>query len=195
MGLDPGTLALISGGVQTAGGLAGGYTQGAAMRSQGRYQRQVANDNAAMAELQAQDAMLRGERAAQLRNRETAALIAKQRVAGAGQNINVNSGTMAQIQADTAALGAMDAEMERNNAWRVAFGLKAEAAGMRQAGRVAARDARFAAGQTLATAGLQGAQSMLQTAYLADQMKAPKAPKYKGYTFDWTTMTPKKMGG
>lgn len=174
MGLDPGTLALISGGVQTAGGLAGGYAQGTAMRAQGRYQRQVAHDNAAMADLQAADAERRGEYAASQRLAESTRLIAKQRVAGAGQNIDVNSGTMAQIQADTAALGAMDAEMERNNAWREAFGLRAEASGLRRAGSVAARDARFAAGQTLATAGLQGAQSMLQTAYLAQQLSGPQ---------------------
>lgn len=168
MGVQAGGLAnmfLAAQGASAVAGAANSFVQARAMRQQGAYENQVALDNAAMLELQARDAEKAGERAAALRGLETRSLIERQRLAASGQGIDPDSGSVAALTGDTAAFGAMDAEMEANNAWRQAFGIRAEATGMRRAGRNARDASRFNARMTLASGGLQFGRDAIGAGY------------------------------
>lgn len=155
-------LAFISRGVAAAGPLGSGFVQGRALREEGSYQRQVLEDRAAMAELQGKDARRRGEEEAAAVRRRTRQVIGSQRAAAAGQNLEVDAGSAAQLQADAAAVGALDAETARNNAWREEFGLRAEADELRLAGRIAEQDGKYRGRMTAATGGLLFAKELME---------------------------------
>lgn len=181
MGLDPGSLAMLAQGITAGGNLTNAAMQGVASHRMGRYEQMVANQNAANAELQAKSVIASGDRAAQEKLKQTRQLIAMQRVAAAGQGVEVDAGTGALINQDTAALGALDAEAIRNNAWRDAWGLRAEASQMRHAGRAARGRARMEVAQTAATGGIQFANDLMKGSALYERFKKPDE---KGSTYD-----------
>jgi len=142
--------------------MAGAYGQASATRAQGRYEAGVQNRGAAMAEVGAQDVTRRGEEAAQERLRQARSLVSKQRVAIAGQGLRVNAGTPLAIQEDTAAMGALDADTIRLNAFREAWGLKMEAVDRRLAAKNIRGGSRFAAWQTLGAGGVAAGRDYLR---------------------------------
>lgn len=175
MGAETGGLTsglfLAGSGVNAAAGAANAYTQHRALRQQAGYIRQTAEEDALMRELQVKDVERAGDRAAALRGRETAALIASQQVQGGP----LDDGSILNITGDTAEFGALDAEMERNNAWREAWGLRANATNIRRAGRNARDAANFNARMTAATGGLQFGRDVLDGTYKAEMFRpAPK---------------------
>lgn len=182
MGLEAGglqNLYLAGAGINAAAGAAGSYAQSNAQRQQGRYLKQTANEDAAMRDLQVKDVERQGDRAAAMRGKGTADLIGRQQAAAAGQGVDVGSGTAGAIQEDAAAFGAMDVEMEKNNAWRAAWGLRAEAANTRRAGKNAKNAADFNARMTAATGGLQFGRDALRAGYEYDQFrKEPLKSRY-----------------
>lgn len=103
------------------------YSQANAVKSQGQYQSQIYDSNARMANLQAEDAINRGNKEANNVKRQTRVLIGSQRAAMAAQGIDLGVGSALDIQEETAALGAEDALTIKNNAWREAWGYKAQA--------------------------------------------------------------------
>jgi len=133
---------------------AGAYTQSQALRAQGDYQKQIADQNAATARLQAEDAIKRGERESHLIRMRTRQLRGSQRAAFAAQGVDVDTGSAADLQADTVALGALDAMTRQNNAYFEAWGFRSEAAAESHQGRMRQRAARSAARSTIATGGL-----------------------------------------
>lgn len=175
MGLDAASLSniyLASQSVNAAAGVANTYQQVQAERAQGRYAKQTAYDNAAMMELQAKDVDAAGDRAAAMRGLETRDLMGKQVTAAAGQGIDVSGGgTLDQILAETQGFGRLDAEMERNNAWRTAFGLRSDATNTRMAGKNAKASAVGRARMTAASGGLQFGRDALKTAYEYGQFR------------------------
>lgn len=98
-----------------------------AERLLGAYQRQTFEMNAKIAEFQAEDAIRRGDEEANKLLTNVQKLIGSQRTATAAQGIEVDSGSALDIQLDTAALGAVDAQTIKTNAYQEAFGFKAEA--------------------------------------------------------------------
>lgn len=181
MGLEAGGLSnlfLAAQGVNAAAGLADTYQQVQAQRAQGSYAKQTANDQAAMAELQAKDADRAGDRAAALRGLETRDLIARQRAAAAGQGIETNAGSILNLTGDTAAMGALDVEMEKNNAWRQVFGLKSEAENLRTSGKNAKASANAKARMTAASGGLQFGRDVMSAGYQYGKFRdGPKVNK------------------
>jgi hypothetical protein len=107
--------------------------EGKALQEAGRLERkvydsqaQMADYNAAVAELQAQDALARGEWSAERMAEEIDQVIGSQRVGFAAGNIDVGFGSSADTQADAAALGALDISMIRANAAAEAWGFQVQ---------------------------------------------------------------------
>jgi len=139
--------------VEALGTAYSAYVTAGLQRDLSKLERQQYDMNAAFANLQADDSIRRGARAAQEHLVKTRGLIGAQRANIAGQNVRVDVGSAAEIQADTAASGAMDALTIRNNAWREAWGLRAQAAGLQGQGALAQIKGQAAAAETLATGG------------------------------------------
>jgi len=158
-------------GLQGTSELASSYGQASAQRAQGRYEAGRLRAGAEFAEMEAEDVTRRGDEAAQERLRQARALISRQRVAAAGQGLDVSAGTPLDIQADTAAAGAVDAETIRLNAFREAWGLRMEAADRRGAARNVRSGSRFAARQTIAGGGLAFGRNVIQGAAYYEQFR------------------------
>lgn len=121
-----GDTGLMAGGslVQGGAGLANGISQYGAYRLQGQYGKKVGELNAEVASLQEQDATNRaGQESASL-VRRTAAVAGVQRADMARQGVDVNTGSAAELQADTQGLSALDQLTIRNNAFRASFGFR-----------------------------------------------------------------------
>lgn len=116
---------------------------------------QLADFNASVSELQANDALDRGDqRAAQFRSQVRGA-IGSTRATQAAGNIDVNFGSTVDVQADEAFLGALDESTIKQNAIREAWGYTVQGFNYREQGRIARQtgEADLKAGQASATAG------------------------------------------
>lgn len=88
-----------------------GYSQ----HQQGKYQKSVADYNAAVAENEAQEVRDAGTEAENKQRRKTAELLSKQRAQLGAANVDLSSGSALQLQEDTLALGEADALRIRSN--------------------------------------------------------------------------------
>ncbi len=122
MGMDPGTMALISLGTTVVGGI----FQAIGQKNQADATAAAANYNAAVARNAATYAQQAGQVKAMAADRQTAAMIGRQRAAFASGGIDVNTGSPLDIQADTARFGRLNAMTIRNNAAREAWGYTAQ---------------------------------------------------------------------
>ena len=159
MGLVGGLFA-ASTAVNAVGSATSAYQQSQAIKAQGNYQKNQLQFNAQVADLQANDAINRGNADAVTKKKQTKQVIGSQRAALAAQGIEVNSDTSSLIQQDTAGLGAEDVVTIKNNAWREAWGYKVQALEYSGQAGFAANSAKFNATQTLLTGGLQFARDV-----------------------------------
>jgi hypothetical protein len=182
MGAEAGSLGnmfLAAQGVNAAAGVANTYQSVVAQRAEGKFAKQAAYDEAAMAELQSKDVAANAEREAALRGLRTRDIIAAQRAAAAGRGVDVNSGSVTDLGADEAMWGAMDVETLKNNAWRQVFGLQSEATNLRRGGKNAKDSANANARMTAASGGLQFGRDVMSGAYQYEQFRdGKKAPSY-----------------
>jgi len=162
-----GVTAAILGGASAFMTISQGYSQKKALEAQADYQRDLSVVNTRFAEAQAEDALARGDEESLLLQREVSKLIGRQRVSAASQGISVDSGTAADMVAETQQLGAMDALRIKNNAWREAWGYKVEAVNTTAAGNLAYSGLRQKGKETLLTA---GAQALSQGASIGASM-------------------------
>lgn len=146
----------------------GQYRAGKAAQAAAESEAQQHEFNAQVAELQAEDAIARGRDEESQFRRGVRALIGSQRAGFAGQGVKVGVGSAADVAADTAFLGELDARQIRANAQREAWGFQVEAADRRMAadvarkgGRAAASAGKWAAAGTL----LGGTSSLLAARY------------------------------
>lgn len=128
--------------------------------AEGQYQGAVLEQNAAIADEQAHDAIARGAVTEHQLRSAVRSTIGSQRAALAAGGVDLGSGSAADVQADTARMGELDALMIRNNAARQAWGYGVEATQdrskaqyARQGGKTAAAGLRNAAAGTLLTTG------------------------------------------
>jgi hypothetical protein len=121
----------------------------------GNAESDVANYNASVADMQATDALERGEVNAAIRGRTTKKIIGASRAGMAAQNVDISSGSAADVQGDAAYLGALDVATIKNNAAREAWGYRVQAVDYRNRGRIALQTGQMRAGRTLLTAGSQ----------------------------------------
>lgn len=109
----------------------------------------IFNQNAQLAEWQAQDAEARGEANAKIARRKTEQVIGEQRVRLAAQGVDVNRGSALDVQADAAYLGELDALTIQNNAAKEAWGYRVQGADYRKRGKIAKREGEFGAYTTI----------------------------------------------
>lgn len=119
--------------------------QASAMDQQGAYQWRLAEWNANIAEQAAKDAISRGDIEAGRVRSGTRQTVGSQRAALAAQGIDVNTGSAADVQSDTARIGALDELTARNNAAREAWGYKVQAWNERTQGQLAKLGSKNAA--------------------------------------------------
>ena len=157
-------------GAQAAIGLYQSYQQSKAIKQQGRYEEMIAESNARMSELQAEESLSVGSKESSKVLRKGRELQGTQRAAYAGQGVDVFAGTPGDIQAETGTLSEFDAMRVSNKAWREAWGYKTQASEYRFKGKFARMSAENQARNTLITGGLGFARDIGQGALL-----------YKGY--------------
>jgi hypothetical protein len=128
--------------------------------AEGDYQGAALDQNATLADQQAQDAIARGAVTEHQQRTAVRSTIGSQRAALAAGGVDIGSGSAADVQANTAQLGEMDALTIRNNAARQAWGYSVEAAQdrskaayARQGGKTAAQGYNNAAVGSLLTTG------------------------------------------
>ena len=120
--------------------------QGRATKQAGKLANEAAQEeaglidyNAAIADTQAADAMTRGQEREQRARAATRGLIGSQRASYAAQGVDVGQGSAADVQADAAFLGELDALTEETNAAREAWGFKVQATDLRNRADVTRR--------------------------------------------------------
>lgn len=134
---DPITATVAVSALATAGGTymqyqasqqaaAGARSQAAAVSAADSYQAQVARNNAMIQEKNAQMAEQVGQTAEQNQRQKTAQIIGRTKTSIAANGFDTTSGTPADIVADEAKLGELDALTIRNNAARAAYGYRVE---------------------------------------------------------------------
>lgn len=148
-----GFASLMQGGTAIAGGMA----QSTAAKLQGQYTQQQDTFNASIADLQAADAVRRGQVQAEQSGTRTQQLIGNIRSQAGAQGVDVNTGTAKDLQEDAAGLGAMDELTIRNNAYREAFGYQVKSLADTEAGNWAALTGNANAGSTLLLGGMNAA--------------------------------------
>jgi hypothetical protein len=132
---------------------ASGYTQYEGQKAQGKYNEAVAENNAKVADAQAQQALQKGSIDEDRQRAKVRQVIGAQRTALAANNVQTSSGTALDLIGETAQMGEDDALTIRANAARDAWGFKAQATDFRNQGVLAAATAKNAATGTLLTTG------------------------------------------
>lgn len=137
-------------------GAGAGFSAMGSMRA-GKAQQKMAQYNAQIAEYQAMDALARGRQAEQRLRTDVKGVIGSQRAAFAASGVDINDidSTAVNVQADTAALGEMDALAIRLNAAREAWGYTSQAQDSLYRGKLARMEGSNRAVGTILTTGSQ----------------------------------------
>jgi hypothetical protein len=125
----PSSMGMASMGMQVAGAITsviGTYYSAQASKSQLAFQAAMADTNARIAEKNAQQTLLAGQREEQNVRRRTGMLKSEQRVAMAANGIVLGEGTAANIIASTDISGEIDANTVALNALRSAWGYRTQ---------------------------------------------------------------------
>lgn len=149
---------------QGIGSLYGASKQAEAARAEAAFNAKQSEMNARLSEMQAEDAISRGDKEASNYKQKISQTIGSQRAAAAAQGIDVDSGSAMEIQEDTQRLGEKDVMTIKNNAWREAWGLKVEAQNHRANAVMGRAAGENRARMTLLTGGLQAAGYGMQAA-------------------------------
>jgi hypothetical protein len=146
------------------------YAQSQAIRAQAAYQATIAKINAQLSEMNADDALRRGNVQARDYETQVANMLSEQRVAYAAQNVDITFGSPMDVQKETRLRGALDVLTIKNNAWREAWGYKNEALQSTFEGRYARITGEGQSRTTLLTGGMQAIGSLTQgAAKIADR--------------------------
>lgn len=172
---SPANLMAASQFAMASGSLTTSILQSSAMNAKGKFDQAQYEENAGLAELQAQNAILRGDVAAGNKVKQTKQVIGAQRTALASQGIDVSQGSALELQYDTRRTGELDAVMIKNNAWQEAWGYKMQALNYQGSGMFAKSAASYAAGNTILTGGLDALGYGAKGAYYySENGKSPK---------------------
>lgn len=105
---------------------AAGAQQASAARAAGKYNNAVAQENQKVANAQSQDALNRGALAENENRIRTRVAMGQQTASLAANNVELSTGTPADILGDTALFGAVDERRIRTNAAREAWGYQVQ---------------------------------------------------------------------
>lgn len=149
--------------------------QAYSQHQQGKYTAAVANQNAETATAQANDAINRGNAAADQRRTQMRQQLGTQAATMGANGADLSGGTALDIFGDTAQFGELDALTTLNNAQREAYGYQTQSVNYLNQAAAAQMQARSAVTQTLMTAPLKayGAYQMGGSSSLFTQNAAP----------------------
>lgn len=142
-----------------AANMVNALVQSDAIRNEGKFKSAMAKINERRAELQAQDAIERGDKEASAFGGKVRQMVGTQRAGYASQGVVVDGGTAADVQAETRQMGAEDVQTIRNNAFREAMGFKSQAQDYAMQARMSKYSAMAQSGQTLLAGGMASAQA------------------------------------
>ncbi len=149
------TLMAIMSGAQAVNSVSGAYAQSQARRAQGAYEKNQLETNQRLAEMQAEDAVKRGDEASHAEARAARKAIGTQRAVAAAMGNNPDSGSMADITAETALQSDINQTTIKANAWREAWGYRVQANQYGTGAQMAWNAADFEARQTLLSGGMK----------------------------------------
>lgn len=148
------TTAIVTSAIGVGVSAYGNYQQTKAANSAAEYNAQLQKRNADVADMQAKDAIQRGEVEEKQFRLNVSKLKGQQRAGFGASGAVVDSGSSLDVLKDTAEFGELDALTIRHNAAVEAWGFKNQAAnftGQADLSRLQKRSAGFAAGSTLIT--------------------------------------------
>ena len=152
------TSAVLSGvgaGVQLYGAL----EEADAKKQQAEFQASQDRFNADISDIQAKDAIERGDVDANNLLNQARGVKGAQRAAAASSGVDVNSGSAAALVADTDQLSKFDVETIKSNAVREAFGYKAQAVQLRREAKMTVDAGERSARNTILTGGANALSS------------------------------------
>ena len=126
---------------------------------QGRYAQAAAEDNAKILDRQAADVIRRGQDEAAKYKKKIKQMQASQKVALAAQGIDVSGDDALAILQETGEIGEVDAMTIKNNAYREAYGLRAQGIDLRAQGKFARAQAQAEGVSSLLTSGMKAFDS------------------------------------
>jgi len=153
-------------GIQSIGTMATAYNASKAASMEGEYSASVAESNARIMAIKAQDAIVRGDKAALKARQATKLLIGDQRAAMGAQGIDLESGSALDIQKETASLGAEESLNIKNNAWREAWGYRVAENDLYGKAKYSRLTAKNTSRNTILTGGLTVAKNLAYANYL-----------------------------
>lgn len=112
-------------------GAAGAIQQGQAAAASAKYNAQIGEMNATLAERRAKDAVERGATEEQRKRQEVARIKGQQTAAMAANGVDLTFGSPLDTLVDTAVLGELDALTIRTNAYRESYEHKVDAVNKR----------------------------------------------------------------
>jgi hypothetical protein len=164
--VDPYETYMLSQGLSGFNMLAGSIGQAVGYFAFGDASAALGRMNQSLLELQARDAIQRGELESYRVLHMAREMVGKQRVGYAKGGVRVDTGSAAQVQEATATLGALDAATIQSNAIREAFGFKVRAIHSRLESRMAQNRALQEGSQSI----LQGLAGTVSTAARMDRV-------------------------
>jgi hypothetical protein len=151
--------------VSAVNSVAGGIAGANSARAQGAVSQSLNDINASRDNLMATEATLKGDVASRQLAQRTKLLIGSQRASAAAGGVDVNKGSAALVQEDTAGSSAIDQLTIKNNAMMEAFGFQMQGESSTFQGKMAAAAGKNAAGNTLLTGGLNAVSYGLRSGY------------------------------
>lgn len=174
--------------VMAGSSIASAYGQASAIKMQNRFQQQQLRFNQQLSNMQAEDAIQRGEQAASQHAKKVKEVVGQQRTAMAAQGINLDEGTALDIQEQTYQYGMQDAMTIKNNAYQEAWGYKVNSLNMATEAQFKNIAAKSQARNTLLVGGLQalsyGAQGY--ASYKANANTTTNTDGYSGLAMNYT---------
>jgi len=143
------TAQMVALGTTAAAGLVGTYSQ----IQSGKYNSQVAQNEAQYAQLQAGEALRKGAEEESQYRVTLRRFLGTQRAKAAASGLDPNQGSALSLLLDTAKQGDEDLTMIRNNAARAAFGYNVESRNSRARGRLSKSEGYLGGFSTLLTSG------------------------------------------
>lgn len=147
---DPVTGLMVASTLLTA---TGQIQQGNAANAAGKYNAQVAEMNAKIADNKARDALERGKIEEQKQRQKTASISGAQQAAMAANGVDLSFGSPLDTLVDTATLGELDALTIRSNAAREEYDYRVDAVNKRAGGQLARMQGKAAKTGSLLAAG------------------------------------------
>lgn len=170
-----GAAAPVIGALGTGLSVLGSIKQGQAAKSSAKYNSQIQQQNAKIAQQKAQMAGEEGAAKAAAEGLKTRAQVGAIKAAQAANGVDINSKSAVDVRSSAAELGQLNAITIRSNAAKEAYGYQTDSASYKgqaeldkQQGKYAAQAGYIDAGTTLLGQGSAGKQSGLWDSYLSN---------------------------